>query len=602
MKSFLAITTIVLALCCLARSSSASDQPGRLSIYAQSGTAVTGFEPRPLATRERELIRQILEAGAGFQATYVPDVVTGKVDALDQVGARFGSFTLLSGSAETSERVRPLVDELALPVTLSLGTSPPAGARQLRAWSGCPHVRAIFMLSPELAAADLELLAEFPGLTNLQLGSPGHTRTDRRRRSGRTVRSADRLEIDNTAIAALARVPELQLLQIYDLIVTADNFDGLQNIRRLRIEGVELNQQAFASCAELSQIEALSFARSRATLEAPIDLSGLRHVRTLKLPQLAADFEQTRELAVGLDELAELKTLGFTGLHHSGGWPPFEHLPAKIEWVELYDSVFDAFDGLGFVDARLQVQNLRFRRSPDSGNFDPLEAPGFRFDISGASRIAGRQVESIRVGGREFPPAEFTIVRFGQWTTEAQFLNGATVEQLEFESFSREQQQHARELARFGLRVGSEQLPGGIIMRPLVDVELQWNEPALLAEDIPRIVDAMVRLPLQKLTIRTDEFPLERLTELQQVDTLSIFELHREGLTDVHLLAIQAWSHLEELTIHSPGNTFSREGLELLAESLPKCDLKITGGQPGRPPLLWRKKPPAGVKKPPIEF
>ena len=75
---------------------------------------------------------------------------------------------------------------------------------------------------------------------------------------------------------------------------------------------------------------------------------------------------------------------------------------------------FSAVAGSGMTD---EVQNLRFRRSADSGHFDPLEAPGFRFDISGASRIAGRQVEAIRVGGREFPPAEFTIVRFRQWTT-----------------------------------------------------------------------------------------------------------------------------------------------------------------------------------------
>jgi hypothetical protein len=601
MKSELAIFAALAVGFCLCASSTAADQPGKLSIYAQTWAPPHGFEPRPLTERERELIRQILAAGADFQALYVPDVVTGKVDALDQAGAEFGSFFVSCDSPDVSRAVRPLCDELGVPLGLSLRTTKTTGGDQIAAWQGCSLIRRLSLMHPHMNQDDLLGLAEYPALESLQLGS-GDRRSPRFTLPDRGPAYFDDVAgLTTDLVDTLAGIETLERVMIFGCPVTATNLDRLQNVTTLAMRNAELSPGTLASAARLSQLERLDLSGSVVTGDGTVDLSGLRHARTIDLPHLAGSLEQKLQHVAGLDQLPALEALSFSRLHDTN-WPELSAIPEQVQRVEFHDLVLDGVRALGFDDARLQAHRVLYQREPDAGRFVVSEIQeNSRSAQRQGCRIAGRQVDPIRLGGKEYEPTDFRIVRFPGWAAEAGFARDATTSTPEYPDFTPQQREAAQQLARLDLSVGQEPLGGGFIMGDLADVHLRWGQPLALPGDATDVVDQLVQLPLQKLVITTDEFPLERLAELGKIKTLTSFELRRDGLSDEHLVTIQGWSHLEDLKIDSPENTFSREVLDLLAESLPKCDLQITNGR-AIPPVLWRKKPPAAVKKPTIAF
>jgi hypothetical protein len=603
MTSVLAILAVMFAGCFLCASSTAADQPGALSIYAQTWESPHGFEPRALTQRERELIHQILAAGGEFQALYVPDVVTGQVDALDQIGAEFGQFSVSCDSFTISRAVRPLCDKLDLPVGLSLRTDP--AGDQIAVWQGCSSIRRLSLMHPHMNEDDLVGLSDYPALESLQLGS-GSLRSPSFTVMDRGPAYLDEVAgLTNSVVDALAEIETLHRVTLFGCPVTATNLNRLQNVTTLTLRNAELTPQTLASAARLSQLERLDLNGSVVTEEGTVDLSALRHARTIDLPDLRGSLEQKMQQVSGLDQLPVLQALSFSRLHDTN-WPDLSAIPDQIQRVEFYDLVLDGVSDLSFDEARLQAHRVLFQRESETGRFTLTEMQENSRDYQRRGcRIAGRQVEAIRVGGQEYEPTDFRIVRFPHWTLEAGFAHEATTSTPDYPDYTPQQRQAVQQLARLDLRAGHEPMGGGFIMGNLADVYLRWGQPLALSGDAADAVDQLVQIPLQKLVITTDEFPLERLAELGKIKTLTSFELRRDGLSDEHLVTIQGWSQLEDLKIDSPDNTFSREVLDLLAKSLPKCDLQITDGQaiaPGGQPLLWRKKPPAGVKKPAITF
>lgn len=567
----------------------AAEEPGDLQIYRMSGPLPARFPPRPLTPREQELIHQIVAAGADFHALYVPDVLVGEVEFLSQPRAEFCSFTIRCRSPEVSQSVRPLADELGLPVGLSLGMKSGTGGEQLKIWSGCAMVRRLFLLSPELEPEDFDTLADYPALENLQLGSPSGSRTVRRQRSGVVVTRPRRRIISDPTIVAIARIDALRRLAIFGREVTATNFDRLQQLKTLYVQNTELDGASFVSCSRLDRLNELNLSRSVAHVEQPVALSGLKSIQTLQLPWLADSIEKTLTIATHLDQLTQLNSLGFSGLR-CDGWPEFDEVPETVTHLDLHDLLVDDFAGLGFENARLQALRLRLTRTADA-QFAPLESVGHRFEFNAMSTITGELIEPIRVDGAERSPPAFGTVRFLNWTPESQFFGDATFTPHEFPNLDATAKLAAQQLARFGLRVGQEPLGGGIALRPPVDVYLRWDQPAARAGDVSQIVDALVQLPLEKLVITTDDFPLDRLSKIGQISTLKILELRRAGLADDQLQIVQSWDQLENLSIVSPDNTFSPEALGELARRLPNRDLSIASGA-GRP-LLYRRRQPS---------
>lgn len=600
MKSVLAILTAVLAGVCLCGSSPAAEEPGRLSIYGHSWEAPHGFEPRALTERERELIHEILAAGADFQALYVPDVVTGKVDALDQVGAKFGQFNVSCDSPSESAAVRPLCDALGLPLGLSLRTRLGTGGDQIAAWQGCLQVRRLSLMHPHIAPDVLLRLAEYPALESLQLGT-GSLRSPALTLVGGGPSYFDEVAgLTSDLVDALARLGTLNRVMLFGCPVTATNIDRLQNVKTLTLRNCVLSPETLASAGRMSQIERLDLTGSVVPEHAPIDFSGLRHARTIMLPDLSGNLEQNLRRIDGLDQLTDLEALSFSRLH-AETWPDLTIIPAQVQRVEFFDVVLNELHDLGFAGARLQAHRVLFERLLDSERFALVEMQDSRGHNRRGCQLAGRQVETIVVRGKEYEPAEFRVVRFPHWTVEAGFAADATTSTPEHPDFTPSQRQASQRLARLDLPVGQEPMGGGFIVGDLAAVYLRWDQPLALPGDAAEVVDQLVQIPLQKLVITSDEFPLERLAELGKIETLTSFELRRDGLSDEQLVPLQSWKQLKELSIHSPGNTFSKEVLGLLSKSLPKCDLKITDAR-GGPPLLWRKKPPAGVKLPTIDF